>query len=372
MKICHLTSVHLHNDIRVFYKECRSLAQAGYEVHYVVPGTEDTIMDGVHLHGVTAEKGSRFRRMTKTVSRVYQRALEIDADIYHFHDPELIPIGLKLKKLGKKVIYDIHEDMPRAIMSKPWIPAFIRKPISAVFEAYEDHCSKKFDFLITATPFINKRFMKINSNCINVNNYPLLNEFADSPEDKKSEKTNSVCYIGVISHIRGAEQVLEAANEINGVIEFAGRVGSDDLMEKLHNTKNVRYHGMLNRVEVKNLLKRSVAGIVTFLPEPNHTHSQPNKMFEYMSAGIPVICSNFPLWQKVVEKNKCGICVDPSDPRAIANAINYLLNHRDEASAMGRNGQLAIKAEYNWEAESRHLASIYEKLSADYCLRSSL
>ncbi|WNS74822.1 glycosyltransferase family 4 protein [Bacillus sp. DTU_2020_1000418_1_SI_GHA_SEK_038] len=365
MKICHLTSVHTHTDIRVFYKECRSLAQAGYEVHYVVPGTEDALIDGIHLHGVTEEKGSRFRRMTKTVDRVYKKAIQIDAQIYHFHDPELIPIGLKLKKLGKKVIYDIHEDMPRAIMSKYWIPVIIRKPVAAVFEAYENYSAKKFDFLITATPYITKRFNNINPNTINVNNFPLLNEFAGSRADVELTKTNSVCYIGVISHIRGVKQVLEAANYIKGTIEFAGRVGSEDILEILHSQKNVQYHGTLNRGEVKSVLSRSVAGIVTFLPEPNHIHSQPNKMFEYMSAGIPVICSNFPKWKEIIEKHKCGICVDPNDSQAIADAINYFLTNPETAALLGKNGQKAIKAEYNWEAESRHLISIYEKLSAD-------
>ncbi|MFF2446730.1 glycosyltransferase family 4 protein [Neobacillus sp. NPDC058068] len=362
MKICHLTSVHDHNDTRIFIKECRSLVQAGYQVHYVVPDISDFEVDGVQLHGVMKVNDNRFKRMTKTVNQVYRKGLEIDADVYHFHDPELIPIGLKLKRLGKKVIYDIHEDVPRAILSKHWISAAIRKPVAYAFEVFENTSSKKFDFLSTATPFITKRFKKANLNTVNINNYPLINELLDAHTEGTVKKANSVCYIGVIAEMRGVNQLLHAANLVNGAIEFAGPISSEN-KEKLDKQENVHYLGILNRNELKNLLSKSAAGLVTFLPEPNHINAQPNKMFEYMSAGIPVICSDFPLWREIIEKNECGICVNPEDPQAIAAVINYLLENPEIAERMGNNGRKAIETEYNWEAESSKLIAIYKSFA---------
>ena len=172
MKVCHLTSVHSYTDTRIFIKECKSLAKNGFEVHFVVPGAPTSIIDGVHIHGVTKETGNRLRRMTETVDRVYRKGLEIDADFYHFHDPELIPVGLKLKKRGKKVIYDVHEDVPRQVLTKKWLPKFTRILVSKVVEKYENRAAKKFDFIITATPFIRDRFLKIDCKALDVNNYP--------------------------------------------------------------------------------------------------------------------------------------------------------------------------------------------------------
>jgi glycosyltransferase involved in cell wall biosynthesis len=363
MKICHLTSVHDHDDIRIFLKECRSLAEAGYEVHYVVPGAVEGVVDGVYLHGVTKGDGNRFMRMTKTVDIVYKKGLEIDAEIYHFHDPELIPIGLKLKKRGKKVIYDIHEDVPRAILSKHWISLPIRKQTAIVFEAFENYSSKKFDFLTTATPFITKRFKRVNNNTVTINNYPLLNELMEVDTETPERKSNSVCYVGVIGALRGAHYVIEAANSINGTIEFAGPLSSAEIEDHMNSIKNVNYLGTISRKEVKDLLSKSVAGLVTFLPEPNAIDSQPNKMFEYMSAGIPVICSDFPLWREIVEKNNCGICVNPENPKAIAEAINFLFENQDKAEEMGRNGRKVVETELNWEAESSKLLDIYKSFS---------
>jgi len=110
-------------------------------------------------------------------------------------------------------------------------------------------------------------------------------------------------------------------------------------------------------------LKNSKIGIVTFHPEPNHLFSSPVKMFEYMSAGIPVIVSNFPLWKEIVEGNNCGICVDPLNPEEIANAIKYIFENPAEAKKMGENGKTAVLEKYNWEKESEKLIEVYTRLT---------
>jgi glycosyltransferase involved in cell wall biosynthesis len=120
--------------------------------------------------------------------------------------------------------------------------------------------------------------------------------------------------------------------------------------------------GFLSRQEVKTLLAESMAGIVTFLPVPNHIDAQPNKMFEYMSAGLPVIGSHFPLWKEIIEGNNCGICVDPNQPEEIGKAIQYIFDHPKEAENMGINGIKAIEEKYNWRAEEQKLISTYQSI----------
>lgn len=362
MKICHITSVHSQTDTRIFLKECISLVQAGFEVHFIVPGVESSVSSGVYIHGIKKNNGNRIDRMTKTVDAVYKKSLEMDADVYHFHDSELIPIGRKLKKKCKVIIYDIHEDLPRAILSKKWINPLIRKPMSKIFEAFENKASSKFDYLITATPFITERFKELNNNTVNINNYPLLKELENLNEEKQNSKLNQVCYVGGLGPIRGSHQLIEATKFIRGSLKIAGPLNSKRLEEKLIDQDQIEYLGFLNRGEVKNLLSTSVAGLVTFLPEPNHINAQPNKMFEYMSASIPVICSDFPLWRSIIERHDCGLCVDPEDPQAIADAINYLFDNPEIAKRMGQNGRKAVETEYNWEKESRKLLDVYNEI----------
>lgn len=361
MRVCHLTSAHSPNDIRIFIKQCNTLSKNNFDVHYIVPETKTYKVDGITIHGVEGNKKSRLQRMLFVTKEVYKKALEINADVYHFHDPELIPIGLKLKRKGKKVIYDVHEDTPRAILSKKYIKPFLRKITSKMFELYENYTAGNFDYIICATPHISERFLKINKNTITINNYPITRELFSSDKNEWTDR-KQICYIGAFSPIRGSEVIIKAATNFKRKLLVAGKV-TDKVKEDMLNHPNIRYLGSIDRNEVKELLNGSIAGLVTFLPEPNHINAQPNKMFEYMSAGIPVVASNFPLWREIIETAKCGICVDPEKPNEIANAVNYLINNPSEAEKMGKKGREAIEKKYNWDYEGEKLVNVYNYLS---------
>jgi len=105
-----------------------------------------------------------------------------------------------------------------------------------------------------------------------------------------------------------------------------------------------------------------MAGLVLYHPVPNHTDAQPNKLFEYMSAGIPVISSNFPLWKEIVEGHQCGICVDPLKPDEIAKAIQWILDNPEKAKKMGENGRRAVEEKYNHTVEEKKLLTLYKLL----------
>ena len=364
-KVCHLTTVHHRYDTRILLKECTSLYKNDFEVHLVVAdgkGFED--YNGIMIHDVGKAK-SRLNRFLKITKAVYEKGLNLNADIYHFHDAELMPSGIKLKKKGKKVIYDAHEDLPRALMSKHYINYFLRKPVSVILEWYEDYAAKKFDFIITATPHIQKRFAKLNMASLDVNNYPLLSELNTDATDWGSKK-NEVCYIGTITQIRGLEEVIDAMEHLIGIrLNLAGSFSPKSFKENLKSRKGweqTNFLGQINRDEVKKVLRESQVGIVTFLPFGNHTHSQPNKLFEYMAQGIPLVASNFDLWKAIIEKVDCGICIDPSNPKAIAEAIQVLLSDKIKATQMGENGRKAVLSTFNWESEEKKLIMLYNEL----------
>ena len=123
------------------------------------------------------------------------------------------------------------------------------------------------------------------------------------------------------------------------------------------------YHGHVDRAQLKSLMHKSQVGILNFLPEPNHIEAQPNKLFEYMSAGLPVIGSNFPLWREIIETNDCGVAIDPLDTKELKVAIDDLIRDPNEASRKGLNGMLAVKATYNWQNEVEKLRLLYSNLS---------
>ncbi|CEJ87278.1 Similar to Glycosyl transferases group 1 [Hyphomicrobium sp. GJ21] len=367
MKIAHLTSVHARFDTRIFLKQCRSLAAAGNEVTLVVAdGQGESNRDGVQIIDIGKSYGRRDRMLGAT-RRVLRCAVAIDADIYHFHDPELLPIGLALKRRGKRVIYDAHEDLPGDILSKSYIPAPLRHPIAAVANRVQNFVGRKIDRVVTATPAIRDSFTRVGIPAIDINNFPLQGEL--EAEIAWSNKQNEACYVGGIAEIRGIREVIAAmAMTKSGTrLNIAGTFQEQELkieMEAMPGWSRVNALGFLSRDEVRDTLGRSVAGIVTFLPLPNHIDAQPNKMFEYMSAGIPVIASNFPLWREIVEGNECGLCVDPLDPKAIAAAIDQLVENPLRAKRMGENGRRAVVERYNWANEERKLLQIYDEVAA--------
>lgn len=364
-KIVHLTSAHLRYDIRIFQKECVSLALKGYDVTLVVAdGNGNETVNGVKIcDAVNSMPKSRLSRILKFPKLVLKEALKLDAEIYHFHDPELIPVALKLLRAGKKVIYDIHEDLPRQTLTKEYIPKLFRLPLSIILEYYENWSINKFSAIVTATPFIHKRIVKLNPNCINVNNYPLISEFTSSFD--LNSKENAVCFVGALSRLRGIRELIEAAYLAGFKLYLAGRFSEYDFHEEMKmeiGWKNVVECGQLDREGVAELMSRCICGMVTFLPAPNHGNSQPNKMFEYMSAGLPVICSDFPLWKAIIESEKCGVCVDPSEPRAIADAILKVSKLVKGGNRIGENGKLAVQEKFNWEMEKKKLYEIYYSL----------
>lgn len=363
IKICHLTSAHTRFDVRIFKKECLSLKKEGYNTNLIVAdGLGDETVQGINIYDVGKLNG-RLNRFTKTTSKVYKKALKLDADLYHFHDSDLMPTGVKLIKKGKKVIYDVHEDLPGQILAKPYIKPILRKPIALILKTIESYCSKKYSYIVTATPHIKSIFAKRNKS-LDINNYPFINELNSESIDYFS-KSNEICFTGAISEIRGLREVVLAISNLNIKLNLAGKFQQNYFREELIKTKgweNVNELGLVSREEVKAILAKSKIGVVTFLPSPNHTFSQPNKLFEYMSAGIPVIASNFDLWKQIVEKYNCGICVNPESPKEIKGAIEKLINNPIEANEMGNNGRKAVEDKFNWTSEEQKLINLYQEI----------
>lgn len=307
----------------------------------------------------------RVNRFFRTTDRVFRAALALDADLYHLHDPELLPVGIRLKRRGKRVVFDSHEDVPVQLLSKHYLPTGVLRQLSGAYARFERFACARFDGVVAATPFIRDKFLKINPRTVDICNYPLLEEFA--PCDDWEAKRGEVCYVGGVSGVRGARELVMAMARVQSDmrLNLVGDISEPGLQAELKSMpgwSRVNDFGILDREGVRDVYERSRAGLVTLHPIPNYLDALPIKMFEYMSAGIPVIASDFPLWRQIVLAADCGVCVDPLSPAAIAEAIDNIGRSPEKARSMGLNGRKAVETRFNWKTEESKLVAFYEQV----------
>jgi glycosyltransferase involved in cell wall biosynthesis len=367
-KIVHLSTAHSATDIRIFLKECRTLAKAGYDVSLIAKAERSELRDGVRILNISPERRSRSARFVAGSLEVFRKAWSCKADLYHFHDPELIPVGMLLRLSGARVIYDVHEDVPKQILGKDWISDRLKRPISGVMRMLEQGATRtSFSGIIAATHAIGANFPD-NITCA-VQNFPLPEELGRPLSAKLSgDRAPQAIYVGGITRIRGLLENVAAMEHVTTPGARLALVGTCNEPETASAARGspgwakVTDLGQLSRQDAAQAMTESRVGIVLFHPVPNHIEAQPNKMFEYMSVGLPVIASDFPLWRAIIDGAKCGLLIDPMDPRAIAKAIDWIFSNPQEADAMGRRGMEAVRSRYNWTSEGEKLLSFYEKV----------
>lgn len=308
--------------------------------------------------------------MTSFARKVYRKALEVDADIYHFHDPELLPFGRKLKRLGKKVIFDSHENYGDQIELKPYLPAAVRKSVASMYRDYEKRIVKTLDCVILPCAFEGKNpFQGYSRRVAFINNFVQLDRFPDVPASCDAKHPRQLVYVGGLTEARGITCDVLASAKAESKLVLAGNISEAywSQLKEMPAFSTVEYRGKLNREQVVELLAESQIGLFTLLNRGQYwkLDNFGVKVFEYMAMGLPIIFAASPYNKRMVEQYHFGICVDPENIEEFAGAIRYLLDHPEEAQKMGQNGRRAVEETFNWGVEEKKLLALYEEILKD-------
>ena len=361
--------MHPIDDVRIFLKECTSLAANEFDVTLIACGDTafEDIKNGVKRISLCVPVKNRLYRMIKRTKTVYKRALLVNADIYHFHDPELLPFGLKLRNQGKKVIFDSHEFYGEQIRNKHYIYSIIRNIIANIYMKYEAYVCKRIDAVVQVCTLEGKNYFKDRAaKTINITNAPILKEFILS-NNIPFEKRECIAYIGGLTLERGITHLVQAASKAKSKLILCGNFDSEYYQKELMTLPEyslVDYRGFIDTNKINEVLNGCFVGVSTLLNLGQYPKidTLPTKVYEYMAMGLPVILSDTFYAKELIDKFKFGICVDPSNIEEIADAIIYLKNNKSLGKKMGENGRELVFCEFNWQIEEEKLLVLYNSL----------
>lgn len=362
-----MSSVHKWDDSRVYYKEAVSLSKNySVELHAIADFKCRRELN-LNIYGLP-KYNKRYKRILNWV-RLFIRAIKSDAQIFHFHDPELIPLALIIKKLKNvKMIYDVHEDYSQSILNKYWINKNIRSYISKKFNNFEKRCSKKFDLNINVIEHISDKFADSGAEVLIVKNYPLMNNKIRKHSLFK-DKDVKIVYVGALSEERGICDVVDSLDFIenrNIQLIVAGKCANEDIKLKIKRKEmkdeRLKYLGELPSEKVKGVLDSCDIGLVCLQRLSQYENSLPVKMFEYMTSKIPIIATEMTYWVRNFSEFNCIHFITEVTSENIAEAIENLANNKEKSISMGENGYNAFVNYLNWGTEEKKLLSAYKHL----------
>lgn len=372
-KVLIASSVHVWMDTRIYFKEAISLANNGFFVEMIARKSDKQHVE-VHPNIVlnTLVEKDNLSRL-KACRLIYKQAMASDAMYYHFHDPELLPVAwlLKKRKRHARIIFDMHENFPKALLTKAWMKPAVRKIVAQLVRFLEPKMLASCDGVIFAEESYKK-------------DYPFLRKTVDiynlphnSGEIVDEEKKGLVLtYVGSITKIRGAMEMLrllealqpkhsKARLQLIGPIEPPLKEEMLQYIERHQLGEYVRLYDRLSYEKIWTELAKTTIGLCLLHPVPNYMESMPTKFYEYMAASVPILATNVPLWTNFLQENKAGWSVDPFDSIQIAKDIMDKYDTTGDFLQMGRQGREAFLRKYSWQQEEQKLIEFYSEMGCD-------
>lgn len=371
-KVVHLSTVHHPFDTRIFHKECVALAEAGYDVVLLVTG-EDAQKPPVEVvKGVTVKRikkrNNRINRMLFGAWELYLKAKKEQATFIHFHDPELMWIAKLLKNTHNIVIYDVHEDYLTSIDQKDYLPRFMKKIFKRLYQLVERFLTKGMAICL-AEKYYQENYPAGKL----ILNYPILNEALTSRKIIHPHSPTFI-YTGNVTKVRGAFEHVDLVNHVQGAsVNFFGKVDhelTEEMVNKAVDSDALSFVGInqyvkREAIDQAYLSEAYLGGLAVFPRTDHYLRKELTKFFEYMMAGIPIICSNFPVWEAFINEHQCGIVLDPNQPQSWQEEINQLVSNQVLYQTLAENGRQAVLSELNWDIEKGKLLNWYQRLEEE-------
>lgn len=365
--------IHRNDHIRAFQKVIKRGAAKHFHVTFAARYKIDIKEEGIaYLHIREASGGLGVLRESL---RLIHYFLTTDATILHICSPRcffLIPLGYLL---GKTVVYDMHENQPLAIVSKPYLWSWIRRPLSILYGLAERvllHDTR----VIFAELSYSKYYKWIKKSVVALN-MPILSLIdRDSSGVVRPRDQVIIGYCGAISVKRGALELIETFSILRKTrpdirLEFIGEVEPgfvacfQDSVRRTGYQDDIVIHGYKVPTEMYSIMARWHIGVAVLHPEPNYFESYPTKIFEYMALGMPFVTSDFPLYKEVVRDSGGGLCIAPLEEGSLLGALEKLIGDGGLREQLGRNGRSAVETRYNWDIESAKLGTFYRSIGTD-------
>lgn len=372
-KICHITSGHNPFDDRIFYRECKSVAKAGYDVVLIAQHHSDEIVNGVKIVALPIAK-SRFHRMFKLTFKAFWLALKQRSDIYHFHDPDFIIFGVLLKLITRKpVIYDCHEYYAEAILSKDYLSKHYRRILSLLFKLYEKTLYPIFDYIFGVIDGQKIDFPR--ASFLALHNFPPKSYFINT---RKHKKEYELIYAGTLGKERGLFMMLELIKKLKEYEKFEnvklvllGSILNEKLKQEFNDfiienslRKNILYLGTKPFEEVIVFLNKSKIGLRLAMKTRQYDDKPQiaTKIFEYMGVGIPLISTDFKYTKKFMNNAEYIFLVPENNIDDCVEKVKYLLENNEIREELGRKAYSDFINNYTWENEAHKLLQTYKKL----------
>jgi len=341
----------------------------GYAVSILTnDGLPGEIIDGIPIFVCDNYWESRLKILLFAKYQFLNSAIKVNADIYQLHSPELISLGVALQKKGKRVVYDAHEDLPRHILEKEWIPRIFRKSISVLVDTYMHYYLKKYNGIVSPHQHVVDDLLLINKNTILITNFAKVNSSILISKDSYLNRGNVICYTGTCYYHSNQLQILKSISSIDVSYNIAGFIPKAlyEQMKLMSSFSKLHFWGRIPWEKLSIFYSYSRIGVVVIDYKMNLGNKRGtfavNKMFEYMESSLPIICSDYDLWMEVIEKYNCGIYVEPGNVDQIRDAITFLLENPEIAYGMGQNGRKAVLEEYNWAKEEVKYEQLFARI----------
>lgn len=368
-KICHVLSGYLRDDARI-NRQCQSLLKAGHEVFILTnDGLNDNETENIKIKVCKKFWKNRFNEILFARWQFHKEIKEIDADVYQLHSPELLNLVWYIKKMNKKIVYDAHEDLPNHILEKEWIPSILRNLISFLSILYFNLVLSKIDGIISPHAHVTEKLKTINSVSEEITNFPKIKSQISFSLKNYLSRDEIVCYAGTVYNYSNQENTIDVVKKISGLkYHVAGHidVGFKESLEKRADSEKIKILGRLEKNELTHFLGRTVIGLSIYDYKKNLGGDigsfATNKLFEYMEAGLPIICTDYKMWKELVEEVNCGICVRPNNKEDLNNALVTLLSDKEKAYRMGQNGRYAVEKKYNWLSQEKKYNSFFAEI----------